>query len=287
MQNRKPDEVIAALDLKAGETLADIGAGSGYFTFRFARKVGDSGRVYAVDINSDMILYMNRYIRDKKVKNVTTVLSAPDDPLLPDVSINRFFICNTWHHVENRPQYIALMKKMLKPGGQIIVLDYKKEQLPVGPPPEMKMAREEVIREMEAGGFKLAKEHTFLPYQYFLVFAATLRALEEWNSPGSAGEDAGAPTVTRDAMIPLIQKIPAIAQPHAKLPRGAGQWSMGAFVGLNELQVLAEDVVDSDIQIQSRRGKIAPAEIQIGKIDRIEFLRGAARRTESYTHSDG
>ena len=169
---QKPDEVIAALDLKAGETLADIGAGSGYFTFRFARKVGDSGRVYAVDINSDMIVYMNRYIRDKKVKNVTTVLSVPDDPLLPDVSINRFFICNTWHHVGNRPQYIALMKKMLKPGGQIVVMDYKKEQLPVGPPPDMKMAREEVIREMESGGFKLAKEHAFLPYQYFLVFSA-------------------------------------------------------------------------------------------------------------------
>ncbi len=167
---QKPDEVIAALDLKAGETMADIGAGSGYFSFRFARKLGDNGRVYAVDVNSDMILHMNRYIRDKKVKNVTTILSAADDPLLQDASINRFFICNTWHHVQSRPQYIALMKKMLKPGGQIIIVDYKKKQLPVGPPPEMKMARREVIGEMEGNGFKLAKEHTFLPYQYFLVF---------------------------------------------------------------------------------------------------------------------
>ena len=167
---QKPDEVIAALDLKAGETLADIGAGSGYFAFRFARKVGDSGRVYAVDINPDMILYMNRHIRDRKIKNVATVLSAPDDPLLPDGSINRFFVCNTWHHVENRPSYIALMKRMLKPGGQVIVVDYLKKELPVGPPPSMKMAREDVISEMEANGFKLAKEHTFLPYQYFLIF---------------------------------------------------------------------------------------------------------------------
>ena len=169
---QKPEEVIAALDLKAGETLADIGAGSGYFTFRFARKVGDSGRVYAVDINSDMILYMNRHIRDKKVRNVTTILSAPDDPLVPDVPVNRFFVCNTWHHVQSRPRYIALMKKMLKPGGQIVVVDYKKKQLPVGPPPEMKLAKREVIAELEAGGFKLAKEHDFLPYQYFLVFTA-------------------------------------------------------------------------------------------------------------------
>jgi arsenite methyltransferase len=132
---QKPDEVIAALDLKAGETLADIGAGSGYFSFRFARKLGDSGRVYAVDINSDMILYMNRYIRDKKVKNVTTILSAPDDPLLQDASINRFFICDTWHHIQNRPQYIALMKKMLKPGGQIIIVDYKRSSCRWAPRP--------------------------------------------------------------------------------------------------------------------------------------------------------
>jgi ubiquinone/menaquinone biosynthesis C-methylase UbiE len=167
---QKPEEVIAALGLKPGEVIADIGAGSGFFSFRFAPKVGKGGRVYAVDINPDMILYMNRCIRDKKIKNVTTILSVPDDPLLTDASINRFFICNTWHHVENRPRYIALMKKMLKPGGQIIVLDYKKEQLPVGPPPDMKIAKEDVIREMESNGFKLAKEHALLPYQYFLIF---------------------------------------------------------------------------------------------------------------------
>ena len=169
-KEQKPDEVIAAMNLKAGETIADIGAGSGFFAFRFARKVGDSGRVYAVDINPDMILYMNRRIRDSKIKNAVTVLSAPDDPLLTDASINRFFICNTWHHVQSRPRYIGLMKKMLKPGGQVIIVDYKKRQLPVGPPPEMKLAKRDVIGEMESNGFKLAKEHSFLEYQYFLVF---------------------------------------------------------------------------------------------------------------------
>ena len=169
---QKPEEVLKAMAIKQGETIADIGAGSGYFAFRFARQVGDSGRVYAVDINSDMVLFMNRKIRDLKLRNVSTVLSAPDDPLLVDNSINRFFICNTWHHVQNRLNYLTLIKKILRPGGQIIVLDYHKRELPVGPPPEMKMAREDVIKEMESGGFKLAQEHTFLPYQYFLVFTA-------------------------------------------------------------------------------------------------------------------
>jgi ubiquinone/menaquinone biosynthesis C-methylase UbiE len=167
---QKPDEVIAALGLKQGEILADIGAGSGFFAFRFAPHVGNNGRIYAVDVNPDMILYMNRYIRDKGVKNVVTVLCTPDDPLLPDASIDRFFICNTWHHIPGQSQYAALMKKMLRPGGRVVVLDYRKEPLPVGPPPEMKVAREETIGHMESAGFKLHTEHTFLPYQYFLVF---------------------------------------------------------------------------------------------------------------------
>ena len=169
---QKPDQVIAALELKRGETIADIGAGSGYFAFRFARNVGDSGRIFAVDTSPDMILHMNRRIRDLKLGNVFTVLSAPDDPLLQDAAINRFFICNTWHHLENRANYLRLMKRMLKPGGQIIIVDYKKRELPVGPPPEMKIAKRDVIREFESGGFKLAREHDFLPYQYFLVFSS-------------------------------------------------------------------------------------------------------------------
>src|SRR5262245_18931142 len=167
---QKPQEVLMALGLKEGEVVADIGAGSGYFAFRFAGRVGDTGRVYAVDISPDMVLHMNRRIRDLGLKNVVTVLSAGDDPLLLDGSIDRFFICDTWHHVENQAKYLGLMKNMLKPGGQVIMIDFHKKELPVGPPLEMKIAREDLVRQMEAHGFRLIKEHTFLPYQYFLVF---------------------------------------------------------------------------------------------------------------------
>jgi arsenite methyltransferase len=167
---QKPHDVIMALDIKEGEAVADIGAGSGYFALRLAHHVGDKGRVYAVDINPDMIVYLNRRIRDLQLKNIVTILAAPDDPLLMDATINRFFICDTWHHIENQKQYLALMKKMLKPGGQVIMIEFQKKDLPVGPPIEMKIAREDLVRQMEANGFKLAKEHTFLPYQYFLVF---------------------------------------------------------------------------------------------------------------------
>ncbi len=168
--HQKPDEVVRALKLKKGEAIADIGAGSGYFTFRLARQVGDRGRVYAVDVSPDLIVHLNRRIRELKPRNVVTILSAPDDPLLTDVSIDRFFICDTWHHIEHHDRYLTLLRKMLKPGGQVVMIDYKKAETPVGPPLAMRIDRDALLKEMESNGFLLEAEHTFLPYQYFLIF---------------------------------------------------------------------------------------------------------------------
>jgi ubiquinone/menaquinone biosynthesis C-methylase UbiE len=178
---QKPDEVMKALALRPGEVVADIGAGSGYFTLRFARAVGDTGRVYAVDISPDMVRHVNRRVRDAGIRNVVSVLADPDDPLLPDASVDRFVIVDTWHHVEDQAKYLALMKKMLKPGGQVVHIDFQKRELPIGPPLAMKIAREDLVKQMEGAGFKLAAEHGFLPYQYFLVF--TLAGAREARSP--------------------------------------------------------------------------------------------------------
>ncbi len=167
---QKPDEVLKALALRPGETVADVGAGSGYFTLRFARAVGPAGRVYAVDVSPDMIRHLNRRIRDAKIANVATILSEPDDPLLPDASVDRVVVVDTWHHVEDHGKYLERLKRVLKPGGQVVHIDFHKRDLPVGPPPGMKIAREDLVREMENAGFRLAAEHSFLPYQYFLVF---------------------------------------------------------------------------------------------------------------------
>lgn len=167
---QKPHEVLSALGLKPGEVIADIGAGSGYFTFRLARHVGDKGRVYAVDVSPDMILHINRRIRELKVTNVISILADPDDPLLPDSTINRFFFSDSWHHIENQTKYLTLIKRMLKSGGEVIMIDFQKKDLPFGPPLEMKIAREDLIKQMESSGFRLLKEYRFLPYQYFLIF---------------------------------------------------------------------------------------------------------------------
>jgi ubiquinone/menaquinone biosynthesis C-methylase UbiE len=117
-----------------------------------------------------MILHINRRIRELNVRNVVSVLSDPDDPLLPDHSIDRFFFSESWHHIEKQTKYLALMKRMLKPEGEVVMIDFQKKALPVGPPLQMKIAREDLIKQMESHGFRLTKEYKFLPYQYFLVF---------------------------------------------------------------------------------------------------------------------
>lgn len=167
---QKPHEVIQALGLKEGERIADIGAGSGYFTLRFAQHVGANGRVLAVDISPDMIVHLNERLRDARLENVRTVLARPDDPLLADASVDRVFICDTWHHVEGRPAYLQRLRKALRPGGQVVIIDFQKKETPVGAPMEMRIAKEDVLREFQEAGYRLAKEETFLPYQYFLVF---------------------------------------------------------------------------------------------------------------------
>ncbi len=170
---QKPHEVVMALGLKEGERVADIGSGPGYFALRFARHVGASGLVMAVDISPEMIVDLNRRIRDAGLANVRTILAAPDDPLLLPASVDLVFICDTWHHIGGQAEYLANLRKALKPGGRVVIIDFKKEETPVGPPMEMRVARDQVVHELEQGGFRLASEPTFLPYQYFLVFAAS------------------------------------------------------------------------------------------------------------------
>ncbi len=160
---QKPDEVISALGLKKTDVVADIGAGGGYFTRRLARR---AAKVYAVDINADLL----KIAAKDEPQNVITVLAAPDDPKLPPSSVDLIFICDVLHHIENRPAYYRKLNAALAPGGRIVNIDFFKKDLPVGPPVSMKLSEEQVMDEFKAAGFKLARRHAMLPYQYFLEF---------------------------------------------------------------------------------------------------------------------
>lgn len=160
---QKPHDVIMALKIRSDEAIADLGAGSGYFTRRFANH---AATVYAVDIDPKLLAMIEK----AGAKNVKPVLATPDDPKLPPASVDTIFICDVLHHIENRPAYYAKLAKALKPGGRIVNIDFQKRKLPVGPPETMKLSEEEVIKEFAAAGFKKTAAHTMLPYQYFLVF---------------------------------------------------------------------------------------------------------------------
>lgn len=169
-QWQQPDQVVYSLDLKSEDEVADIGAGSGYFTIRLAKSIGPSGKVYAVDIDQKLLDYVEARAEREKLDNIQTILASGDDPKLGSASVDLIFICDTLHHIPNRAPYYKLLLRALRPGGRLVIVDFHKRELPVGPPVEMKIDKKACIKEIEAAGFRLAKDYDFLKYQYFLVF---------------------------------------------------------------------------------------------------------------------
>ncbi len=160
---QKPHDVIMGLALKKTEVVADIGAGTGYFSRRLARH---AATVFAVDIDVKLLEIAGK----NKPDNLKLVHARMDDPTLAPASVDTIFICDVWHHVDGRPAYLQKLKKALKPGGRIVVIDFKEGKLPVGPPPSMKITEKDLTAEFAAAGFKVSRRHDVLPHQYFLEF---------------------------------------------------------------------------------------------------------------------
>lgn len=168
---QKPDEVIALLDVGPGDRVADIGAGGGYFTFRFADAVGESGRVYAVDVDDDMIAFLRERSREEGRNNVEVVRGEFGDPLLPDGAIDLVFTCDTYHHLTDRVAYFTKLKADLAPGARIAILDFNgtsgfaKWFGHATPKPTL-------VDELTAAGYRLVADHDLIDRQNFLVFEA-------------------------------------------------------------------------------------------------------------------
>ena len=164
---QKPHEVIQALALKPDAVIADIGAGTGYFSMRFAHMV-PKGRVYGVDTEPDMVKHLAERAKREGLANVTAVAGAPDTPRLPEKA-DVIVLVDVYHHVGDRERYFRKLQDSLKAGGRVAIIDFRLDS-PVGPLKSARMLPEQVITEMKRAGYALAKEHTFLPNQYFLVF---------------------------------------------------------------------------------------------------------------------
>ena len=164
---QKPHEVIQALALKPGERVADLGAGTGYFTVRLAHML-PQGRVYAVDTEPDMVRYVADRAKKAGLANVKTVLATANDARLPE-KVDLILLVDVYHHIGDRTRYFSRLGESLGPDGRIAIIDYRMDA-PEGPPPGMRVKPAQVDKQMRDAGYVPAGEHDFLPYQYFLVF---------------------------------------------------------------------------------------------------------------------
>jgi len=167
-----PDRVIAALSLKPGQIVADIGAGTGYFSVRLA-KSPSAPKVYAADIEPSMVEYLRDRAAKEGLKNVVAVQAAADTPNLPE-PVDVVLIVDTYHHIGDREIYFRKLTKWLKPGGRVAIIDFKPDS-PEGPPREFRFPVERFRTEMSKAGYRLAARNEFLPRQNFLIFEIAKR----------------------------------------------------------------------------------------------------------------
>ncbi len=168
---QRPDDVIASLALEPDDVVADIGAGTGYFTVRLAKAV-PRGRVIATDIEPDMVAYLKDRARRAELSNVHVVRNEADDPKLPD-GIDVALVVDVYHHIADPATFFGKVRTKLAPGGRVVIVDFRTdapEDAP-GPPPSMRLSPVQVATGMKKAGFRLARtDVTTLPYQYILEF---------------------------------------------------------------------------------------------------------------------
>ena len=172
-QDQKPVQVVEALGLKPGMRIADLGAGSGYFTRRFVEAVAETGKVYVIDVEQEALKYVeSSLVHMHRPFDAEFILARPDNPKIPVESVDLIFVCNTYHHLEDRTVYFGNLRSSLTSGGRIAVIDFYHDDRSgeLDFPKRHLVSREKVVEEMAAAGYRLAKEHTFLPKQYFLEF---------------------------------------------------------------------------------------------------------------------
>lgn len=172
-EEQRPDEIVRAMGLQDGAVVADVGAGTGYFTRRLAKAVAPSGRVYAVDIQAEMISLLKRNVEKAGITNVTPVLGAADDPKLPKESVDWILLVDVYHELQQPKAMLARMREALKPSGKVALVEYRLEGLTaLHIRPEHRMSVEQVLAEWQPAGFRLVGRHDFLPTQHLLVFSA-------------------------------------------------------------------------------------------------------------------
>jgi SAM-dependent methyltransferase len=165
---QQPEALLDLMKIAPGSTVVDVGAGTGYFVARLSQRVGAQGKVLALDVEPKMIEFLGRRVQDQKLSNVEPRLVSPDDPGLSPGSVSRILIVNTWHHIGARPSYAGKLAAALEAQGELWIVDFTLDA-DHGPPPEYRIAAEQVVRELEQGGLRAhVVEPEPLPQQYIV-----------------------------------------------------------------------------------------------------------------------
>lgn len=169
-REESPDLAVRLLRIPRGATVADIGAGSGYFTVRLARAVGDKGRVYATDLQPGMLELLQKNIARERLANVTPVLGTVADPRLPEASIDLVLMVDVYHELSQPQTMLRRIREALKPDGRLALIEYRAEDPDVPIRPEHKMTKAQVRLEVEHEGFRQVRVYDDLPRQHLIVF---------------------------------------------------------------------------------------------------------------------
>lgn len=166
---QRPDAVLERLALREGMHVADVGSGTGYFAVRLARAL-PTGKVYGIDVEPDMVRYLNERAAREGLPNLESRVGLPDDPQIPE-PVDLVLVVDTYHHMSDRTDYFGRVARQLTPGARVAIVDFKMGDLPVGPPDAMKVPAEEIIAEMLAAGYDLdLDDRELLPHQDVLIF---------------------------------------------------------------------------------------------------------------------
>jgi SAM-dependent methyltransferase len=166
---QKPDVVVNALGLKGNEVVYDLGAGSGYFSFRFSKAL-PKGKVIAADTEAEMVRHIHHRVMADSINNIEAKLIKPDDPDVSKES-DLVFVCDVLHHVSERPAWLAKLVGPMKSGARLVIIEFKEGKLPEGPPEGAKITKTDIINLITKAGLVFDKEDSnLLPYQVLLTF---------------------------------------------------------------------------------------------------------------------